>query len=97
MFTYGDFAEGRAGGTCRGSAKGATRLRSAPLAFGSSLRFNNHCAAVRVSDAMQYLIRRILNTRVGLVELPRCLGSQLAQRVTVSQSVYCFKYQFRPH
>jgi hypothetical protein len=97
MFTYGDFAEGRAGGTSRRSAKGATRLRSASLAFGGSLRFNDQGAAVRVSYAMQYLIRRVLNTRIGLVELPRRLGSQLAQRVTIAQSVYCLKYQFRPH
>src|SRR5580692_10093973 len=59
MFTYGDFAEGRAGGTYEEGAKGATRLCSAPLAFGSSLRFYDHITTVRVSNAIQYLIRRV--------------------------------------
>jgi hypothetical protein len=97
MFTYGDFAEGRAGGTYEEGAKGATRLCSAPLAFGSSLRFNNHVATVRVSNAIQYLIRRVLDARIRLVELPGRLGRELAQRIAVAQGVDCFKYQFRPH
>jgi hypothetical protein len=97
MFTYGDFAEGRAGGTCGGRAKGATRLCSAPLAFGSSLRFKNYRATVGIGNPVQYFIRRVLDARVRLMELPRCLGSQLTQRVPIAQSVYCLKYQFRPH
>jgi hypothetical protein len=97
MFTYGDFAEGRAGGTYEEGAKGATRLCSAPLAFGSSLRFYDHITTVRVSNAIQYLIRCVLNTRVWLVELPGRLGRELTQCVTVAQGVDCFKYQFRPH
>jgi hypothetical protein len=97
LFTYEDFAEGRAGGTYEEGAKGAARLCCAPLRFGSQLRFKDYHVPISIGDAMQDFISRVLNTRVGLVELPRRLGSQLAQSVTVAQSMDCLEYQFRPH
>src|SRR5208337_2765033 len=42
MFTYGDFAEGRVGGSCGERAEGAARLRCAPLRFRCGLRLYDY-------------------------------------------------------
>src|SRR5271165_6510123 len=98
MFTYeGIVQRGRPEGSAGGPRRSATRLRSAPLGFGSSFRFEHHGLAVGISNAMQHLVSRILDTSVGTMESPRCLGSQLAQHVTVAQRMNCFEYEIGPH
>src|SRR5579863_2123360 len=56
-----DFAEGRAGGTFEGMRRSAARLCSAPLSFGNLLGFEDDRAPVRVGDAVQNFVRRVLN------------------------------------
>jgi len=98
MFTYEEFAEGRAGGNYEERAEGAgAALSCAPLRFGSRLRFKDQGLPIGIGNTMEHLVCSVLNTRVGLVELPRRLRSQLTQRVTVAQSMHCLKNQFRPH
>ena len=60
-----DMAEGQAGRIGRGTRRSATRLCSAPLSLGSSLRFYHQVLAIGISDAMQHLVGRILDTGVG--------------------------------
>jgi len=85
MFTYeGILQKGRPEGSAEGARRSATRLCSAPLGLGSCLRFYDNVLPLGISDAMQHLIRRVLDTSIGTMELARCFGSQLAQHVTIT-------------
>src|SRR6516164_1444628 len=93
IVTYGDLAE-RQDGVLRETRRGAARLGSAPLGFGSRLRIQNHFFTLRLGDAIKDLISCVLNTRAGTVKLARRLRGELAKCVTVTQCVHGFKHQF---
>jgi len=92
-------AEGRAGrfGEQRKARRSATRLCSAPLGLGSCLRFYDYVLPLRTRYPVQHVIRRVLDTSARTMELPRCLGSQLAQHVTIAQRMNCLEYEIGPH
>src|ERR1019366_1309178 len=78
MFTYGDFAERRVGGTAGNAPKARRRLCSAPLRFGGGLRFDDHILPFGIGDSVQHFVGGVLNACVGFVKLTRRLGCQLA-------------------
>src|SRR5208337_596519 len=84
MFTYGGFAEGRAGGTAGNAPKARRALGRAPLRFGGRLRFNNYILPFGIGNTVQHVIGGVLNARAGLVELACCLGSKLAKHISVA-------------
>jgi len=91
MFTYGDFAEGRVGGSCGERAEGAARLRCAPLRFRCGLRLYDYILPFGIGYTNQHFIGGVLYARVGLVELAGCLRRKLAQHVTIAQCGHRFK------
>src|SRR5215813_6499790 len=77
--------------------EGAARLGCAPLGFACSLRFQNHFFAFCSGNAVQDLIRSVLNARAGAMKFACRLRGELAKGVTIAQRMNCFKNQFRPH
>jgi hypothetical protein len=98
MFTYeGILQKGGPEESAGGARRSATRLCSAPLGLGSCLRFYDNILPLGISDAVQHLIGRILDTSIGTMKLPRRLGSQLAKHVTITQRMNCLEYEIGPH
>jgi len=98
MFTYeGILRKGGPEGSAEGTRRSATRLCSAPLGLGSCLRFYDDALPLGTSNPVQYVIGRVLDTRARTMELPRRLGSQLAQHVTITKRMNCLKYEIGPH
>jgi hypothetical protein len=98
MFTYeGILQKGGPEGSAEGARRSATRLCSAPLGLGSCLRLHDNVLTLGISDPVEHLVGRILDTSIGTMELPRRLGSQLAKHVTITQRMNCLEYEIGPH
>src|SRR6476646_2093167 len=74
-------------------------LCSATLGF-CNLRMGQFDYGIRLgclAHADKHVIHRFLHTSIRLVKLPRCLGNQLTQKITVPHSVECVINQVRAH
>jgi hypothetical protein len=88
MFTYGIQKEGISGdGSPLKKRAAELILGSPPLTFGNVFRLGYYFLPIRACNPMQDFVHGFLNTRIGLMELPRSLGCKLAKHITVSQGM----------